>query len=105
MAGEPVQLPAGFSADQEQTRFLVWKRPFTHKLIEDSQDAHVFCPRRRFFLESLMQSEPDAGVRRKIYWPYWNATFGQQLFPNGGLLCVEGTSTLQSLPPCGLHAA
>ena len=56
---------------------------------------------RAFFLESLMQSESAVGVRGKIYWPYSIATFGQQLFPNGDLLCVK--ETLQSLLPCGLH--
>jgi hypothetical protein len=88
-------------------REAAYTRPLLRRrnLIEDSQDAHVFCPRRRFFLESLMQSEPAAGVRRKVYWPYWIATCRQQLFPNGYLLCVEGTSTLQSLLACGLHAA
>jgi hypothetical protein len=29
----------------------------------------------------------------------------QQLFPNGDLLCVEGTSTLQSLLPLGFQLA
>ena len=59
--GETMQITARFSVNQKQTRCFLWKRPFMRKLIEDSQDAHVFCPRRRFFLESLMQSEPAVG--------------------------------------------
>jgi hypothetical protein len=51
----------------------------------DSQAAHIFCPRCRFFLESQMQGESAVGVRLKIYWPYSVSTFGQQLFGNGGL--------------------
>jgi hypothetical protein len=92
-------------ANQEQTRFFVWKSPFTHEFIEDSQEAHVFCPRRGFLLESQTQSECAVWVWLKIYWPYSTSTLGQYLLANGDLLYIEGTSTLQSLLPCGFQLA
>jgi len=52
-----------------------------------------------------MQSESAVGVGLKIYWPHSTSTFGQHLFENGDLLYIEGTSTFQSLLPCGLQLA
>ena len=40
------------------------------KLSVDCQDAHEFCPRRGFFLESHAQSVSAVGVRLANYWPY-----------------------------------
>ena len=90
---------------QSGTQFLLWRRLVKDKLSVDSQEAHVFCPRRGFLLESQMQSESAVGVRLKIYWPYLISTFGQHLFANGDLLCVAGTSTVHSFQPCGFQLA
>lgn len=45
------------------TRVFVWGRPVKDERSEDSQEAHVFCPRRGFLLEGLIQSESAVGVR------------------------------------------
>jgi len=73
------------------------------ELSVDCQEAHVFCPRSGFLLESPIQSESAVGVRLKTYWPHW--TFGHNLSANGGLVLVAETSTAQPFPPCGFQLA
>jgi hypothetical protein len=64
-------------------RIFLWRRPLKGELGVDCQEAHVFCPRSGFFLESPIQSESAVGVRLTIYWPYSSSTFGEHLFANG----------------------
>jgi hypothetical protein len=52
-----------------------------------------------------MQNESAVGVRLKVYRPYFTFTFGHHLLANGDLLFVAGTSTVQSLLPCGYNLA
>src|SRR6516164_1665291 len=73
--GEPMQIAARFSVNQKQTRYFLRKGPFSHQLIEHSQSAYIFFPRRGFLLEILMQSESAVGVGLKIYWPYSTSMF------------------------------
>jgi hypothetical protein len=96
-------IPRCLDGYESGTRIFLWRRPVKDKLSVDCQEAHVFCPRSGFFLESPIQSESAVGVRLKTYWPH--STLVHHLFADGGLLLVAGTSTAQRFPPCSFQLA